>query len=149
MSNPLWVGPESPDQGRPSYTSRKSSTSKERWTRKSLEESSAPQVSCCWGSHLQPPLWDSPRRRRTCSLNITFMWGLGLLRKGNAMRERVPRQEPWALSSSTFHWKLPLRTPLSLGLFSPQATLAERGKVLPPCGRILELQASERSFWAL
>ena len=58
-------------------------------------------------------------------------WGLGLLRKGIAMRERVPRQEPWALSSSTFHWKLPLRTPLYLGLFSPKPPSPSPGKCCP------------------
>lgn len=89
--------------------------------RKRFEKSSAPQVPAAGAPTCSLLPWSHHCEGGRAALTWPLWWGLGFLRKGNATRERVPRQEPWALSSSSFHWKLPLRTPLSLGLWFPKS----------------------------
>ena len=74
------------------------------------------------------------------TLSIAIMAGLGISQKGPGYVEKVPKQEPWALSSGTLHWK-PLPT-FSRALVA-QATLAGHRAVLPPCGHFRELHVRE------
>lgn len=82
---------------------------------KSFEKSPAPQGSGCWGSHWQPPSSRVILPMNESTLSIAIMAGLEISEKGPGYVEKVPKQEPWDLSSGILHWKpLPWNT-ASLG----------------------------------
>ena len=100
----------------------------------SFEKSRVPQVSCCCSSHLQPPSSSHPALY-TVPAASPLGWGLGFLGCGIPTREKARRHEPWAPSSSTFLWKTPPRTPLSLRLRLPKPGLRAAEK----CCRLVDV----------
>ena len=144
------MGPHSPDPGGSSYTSSKSSNPNNGGPlcQKSFEKSRAAQGSRRRGSHWHPPSSRVILPMDESTLSITIMAGLGISEKGPGYVEKVPKQEPWNLSSGTLRWKpLPRNTTFSRALVA-QATLAGHRGVLPPCGHFPELQVPELCFWA-
>ena len=146
------MGPHSPDpeEWGPSYTSSKSSNPNNGGPlcQKSFEKSPAPQGSACWGSHWQPPSLQVILPMDESTLSIAIMTRLEISEKGPGYVEKVPKQEPWDLSSGTLHWKPPPRNTAFSRALVAQAALAGHRGVLPPCGHFLELQAPELCFWA-
>ena len=116
----LRTAPQSPDPGGPPYTSPKSTNQNNGRprSRKSLEKSPAPQVSRCCALTCSLLSRESLHRWTTApsASPAGRMWDFWKV--GNATWEKVWTHEPWPLTSDTLHWKLPPRTPLSLGLLT-------------------------------